>query len=193
LGSDEEMWRQYGVFYKEVVDYIHANYPKIKVGTKITFDGLAGFARAQAKLINDYSDIIMMTYYPIKADFTVREPKEVMSDLKTIVELYPRKKIYILEAGYPSGTLVNSSEAKQAEFIKEIFKAWDLYAEHIKLIDFLWLHDLPPEALSAYGNYYQFDSEKFLAFIGTLGLRSYSAKDKEAFRVLVEEVEARGW
>ena len=193
LGTNDQLWQDYQTFYKEITDYIHNNYPSIKIGTKITYDGLAGFARAQAKLVNSYSDIIMMTYYPIKPDFTVREPVDIEADIRDVLELYPNKNLYIMETGYPSSKLLASSQKKQAEFIKAIFQVWDLYAEQIKLIDFLWLHDLPPDALAAYGEYYNVDSKRFIAFIGSLGLRSYDGKDKLAFKALLQELKARGW
>ena len=110
-----------------------------------------------------------------------------------LLELYPNKNLYIMETGYPSSKLLASSQKKQAEFIKAIFQVWDLYAEQIKLIDFLWLHDLPPDALAAYGEYYNVGSNKFTAFIGSLGLLSYDGKDKLAFKTLLKELKARGW
>ncbi len=193
LGENETLWQQYSNFYQKISKYLRLNYPDIKFGSKITYDGLLGFAKEQAKALNTFSDLIMLTYYPIKEDFSVRDPKEVAIDFANIVKQYPDKEIYILEAGYPSSSILASSEEKQAEFVKEVFKAWDIQVEHIKLIDFLWLHDLPPEALTYYGRYYGLDSKLFLAFIGSLGLRTFNGEDKPAFKMLLSEAKARAW
>jgi hypothetical protein len=135
----------------------------------------------------------MLTYYPLNADFSVREPQVVHEDFAKLVELFPSKPIYILEAGYPSSPLLGSSEAKQADFVQEIFKAWDTYIGHIKLLDFLWLHDIPPAVVEELGDYYGLRDETFLAYLATLGLRTFEGQDKEAFRVLSLEAESRGW
>lgn len=135
----------------------------------------------------------MLTYYPLNNDFTVKNPEVVHEDFAKLVVLFPDKPIYVLEAGYPSSTLLGSSEAKQADFVREIFIAWDTQAEHIKLLDFLWLHDISPASVEELGDYYGFHDEKFLAFLATLGLRTFDGEDKEAFKVLRLETKKRGW
>lgn len=193
LGTDKLLWQQYQVFYQEIANYIHTTYPDIKLGSKITFDGLSSFAKLQAKELNLYSDVIMLTYYPLNANFSVKEPSTVSKDFALFVELYPDKPIYILEAGYPSSSLLGSSEEKQAEFIKEVFIAWDANVEHIKLIDFTWLHDISPSSLIEYSNYYGINSSFFLAYLETLGLRTFDGEDKKAFKIFINEVKARAW
>ena len=153
LGNDEDKWEEYLEFYKEIVEYSHDKYPQVKIGTKITFEGISNNNIEESKNINQYSDIIMTTYYPIKNDI-VENPLVVHEDFKKVVELYPNKKIYFSEIGYPSSTYLHSSEVKQAEFIRESFKAWDRNSNEIVLLNFVWLHDISSKELNHYKKYY---------------------------------------
>ena len=193
LATDKELWQQYTIFFREIYGYIKSKYPELLVGSKIGFGGLTGTAYALSADLIKTSDVVMLTYYPLEPDFTVKEPVVIHEDFAKLVELFPDKAIFVLESGYPSSPLLGSSEAKQAEFVREIFRAWDTYSENIKLLDFLWLHDLPPMVVEELGGYYGLDDEKFLAYLATLGLRTFDGEDKQAFQVLQEEASRRGW
>ena len=135
----------------------------------------------------------MVTYYPLNGDFSVREPAVVHEDFDKLTKAYLEKPIYILEAGYPSSKDCDSSEAKQAEFITETFRAWDSHAEKIVLISFSWLNDISPASVDELEGYYGFSNRGFAAYLGSLGLLNYDGSEKSAFRQLKAEAEARGW
>ena len=193
LGTNKQLWKEYTYFFQEVSSYARTKRPNLVIGSKIGFWGLTGNSRELSADIIRASDVVMVTYYPLNNDFSVKNPEVVHEDFATLVELYTNKPIYILEAGYPSSPLLNSSESKQAQFVQEIFKAWDTQSEHIKVLDFLWLHDIPPAVVEELGGYYRLRDEKFLAYLATLGLRTHEGQDKEAFKVLKLEAEMRGW
>ncbi|MFC1975820.1 hypothetical protein ACFLXQ_05440, partial [Chloroflexota bacterium] len=156
---------------------------------------LTGESKDYAQSLNQHSDVILVTYYPRHNDGTVQEPTVVATDFQTLVSLYPQKQIFFSEAGYPSGTQCNSSEAKQAQFVREVFKAWDAHANQIQFIHFSWLTDLSEVSVAESTQYYDSVDPCFVEFLSTLGLRTYSGSgtDKEAFRTLKAEAEARGW
>jgi hypothetical protein len=191
LGSDEDQWQQYRTFYREVRNHLREKHPNLPVAAEATFEGLTGYAQDQMKELNEYSDIIGVSYYPLE-DFTVKDPSFVAFDFSTLTELYD-KPIYFYQLGYPSSPLLDSSETKQSEFIREVFTAWDVYESQIKLIDFTWLHDLSQEAVRENEQFYGMTDDRFAAFLGSLGLRTYDGTDKEAFKTLQEEAEKRGW
>jgi hypothetical protein len=193
LSTNKEMWQQYTNFFQEVFAYAKTKRPNLLVGSKIGFSGLTVSAYDLSQTLIRVSDVVMVTYYPIKPDFSVREPKVVHQDFAKLVDLFPNKPIYILEAGYPSSERLVSSEEKQAEFMREIFRAWDTHASHILVLDFLWLHDLPFAVVEELGVYYRFDDKNFLAYLATLGFRTHEGQDKEAFLVLQQEAKLRGW
>ncbi len=193
LGTDKQRWQEYSTFFREVSMYARSKRPGLIVGSKIGFGGLTGSARDLSADIIQASDVVMLTYYPLNDDFSVKHTEVVHEDFAKLVELFPDKPIYVLEAGYPSSPLLNSSERKQADFVKEIFKAWDTHSTHIKLLDFTWLHDISPATVEELGDYYGLHDEKFLAYLATLGLRTFEGQDKEAFEMLRLEAKQRGW
>ncbi len=193
LGTDKEKWGQYQRFFEATSTYVKTNYPGIKVGTKATFGGITKTNKEELKALNKHNDIIMITYYPINSDFGVKEPSIVHSDFNEITSIYESKTIHISEAGYPSSTYLGGSEIKQAEFVREIFKAWDEHDSQIQLIDFIWLHEISQSELNYFSEYYGSSDRAFIEFLGTLGLRTSDGKDKPAFVALKKEAEARGW
>lgn len=193
LGSSDKRWQEYTEFFVATAPYVREKFPRAVVGSKITYDGIINLNDKVSRL-NNYTDVVLTTYYPFKqGGFIVRDPATVHEDFKRIVDLYPDKKIYFAEIGYPSGSLNGSSETKQADFFRETFAAWDTYADKIPFLNFQWLHDASPETVADWQKYYGLKDRGFASFLGTLGLRTYDGKDKEAFTALGEEVKKRGW
>jgi hypothetical protein len=193
LATDKELWQQYTRFFQAVSAYAKTKRPGLVVGSKLGFGGLMGEAQNLSADLIRSSDAVMLTYYPLEADFTVKNPEVVFDDFAKLVQAFPDKPIYILELGYPSSPLLNSSEEKQAQFVQNVFRAWDKGAAHIKLIDFLWLHDISPEVVNELGTYYKLDNQNFLEYLATLGLRTHQGQSKQAFEVLKQEAKQRGW
>jgi hypothetical protein len=193
LGSDADKWEQYVNFFGETKKHLKAGRPGLKVGVKATFDGLTRRNVEQLKRLNEESDVILVTYYPLNPDFTVKEPSVVRDDFNTICTLYPGKDIYFLELGYPSSPLLNSSNDKQAEFVRQAFAAWDGHEGQVKAVNFVYMHDVSQSQLDKMAAYYGLDDPKFLAFLGTLGLRTNDGKDKPAWAAFEEEAKARGF
>ena len=188
-----KQWDQYDNFFQDVSIHAHGLWPDVPIGVKATFDGLTGGAEDKLARLNQTSDAVFITYYPLNRDITVKEPDAVLADFDTISRLYPERSIYFLELGYPSGKDNNSSQGKQAEFVRQTFQAWDAHLEQIRLISFTWLTDIDPAAVKRYERYYGISNRGFASYLGTLGLRTFDNKDKEAFRALREEAEKRGW
>lgn len=195
LGEDQEAWQAYRMFFRETSQYARKLWPEVPVGTKATFDGLTGSMQENAQILNQESDVVMVTYYPLAGDFTVHDPEVVHEDLDQLVRIYPQKNIYITEIGYPTGAANDSSPEKQAAFIRETFAAWDQHADHIPVLSYSWLTDLSPGSVSHLERYYGVSTPAFGEFLRTLGLRTYpgGGKDKPGYQVLKAEAEARGW
>lgn len=193
LGNDDVKWQQYQRFYEQAREHLKATRPDIVVGVKTTIGGANYNSVERIRSLNEHSDAILVTYYPLAGDFSVKDPSVVQHDFDTICASYSGKDIYFLEAGYPSSPLENSSEEKQAEFVRQLFRAWDRHDDQVKVVIFLWLHDVSPAWVSDMTDYYGLRDEQFAAYLGTLGLRTYDGKDKLAWTALKEETEARGW
>ncbi len=193
LGMNRQRWRQYDHFFEKVSTYARNKRPGLVVGSKLGFGGLTGEARALSSPLLRASDAVMLTYYPLRDDFTAKDPAVVHEDFDRLAALFPDKPLYILEAGYPSSSLLGSSEAAQAAFVHELFSAWDEHAEQVKVVSLLWLHDLPPGIVDELVDYYGLHDEKFRAYLATLGLRTFKGEDKQAFEKLQQETQQRGW
>jgi hypothetical protein len=192
LGNDTENWQEYEDFFKEIKTYIKKKSPSLKIGTKISFTGLTVNNIEESKSINKYSDVVMVTYYPLNADFTVKDTSVVSKDFNVLSEMY-EKEIQFLETGYPSGKLVKSSELKQAEFFHELFISWDKHKDKIKVLTLNWLHDISSDELGIFEEYYGINDKKFVDYLGSLGFIRYDSKEKQSFSIIKKETEVRNW
>ncbi|MGE3799941.1 MAG: hypothetical protein AB7H80_02860 [Candidatus Kapaibacterium sp.] len=195
LGNDVEAWATYQRFFKETASYARQLRPGLKVGVKVTLAGLRGTREKQARILNEKSDVILTTHYPLNGDFTVQDPSVISADFNQVVELYPNRSIWFMELGYPSSPVCNSSEEKQGEFIREVFSAWDKHREEINYISFGIMSDRSQEAVEEFARYYGLNDQIFLEYLRTLGLRTYpnGGEDKVSWAVLKEESAKRGW
>ena len=138
----------------------------------------------------------MATYYPVKSENSLKSPAEVRRDFGQMAETArkAKKPLYLLECGCPSGALCGSSEAKQADFVRTVFAAWDKEEAILPLLSFTWLTDLPAPDVERYKKYYGVSTPAFADYLSTLGLRTWAGKgrDKAAFVALKEEMQQRG-
>lgn len=195
LGINQTRYEEYAQFFQSTSAHVRSLRTGLKVGTKATFGGLIATAtKTFLQNINVHSDAVLVTYYPLNPDFTIKDPNvTVQVDFQAICDLYSGKLIYFMEAGLPTSSKLGSSENKQAIFVQQVFREWDNHSEQIKVISFLWLHDPSENELATYETYYGLSDPNFLAYLGTLGLRTNAGVDKQGFKTLVAEANARGW
>ena len=195
LGNNLEAWKNYSAFFTPAAEYARQLWPGVPIGTKIMFDGLIGPMSGSAENLNQTSDVIMVTYYPLSDGFSVKDPDSVLEDFDQIASMYPQKKIHLVEIGYPTSEINNSSPEKQASFIRNVFSAWDEHASHITVLSYVWLTDLPQSTVAEYEEYYGFKDPALGEFLRTLGLRTYSGsgENKIGFDIFQAEADARGW
>ncbi|MFK7767842.1 MAG: hypothetical protein AB8B55_11515, partial [Mariniblastus sp.] len=186
LGDDDTRWAQYTRFFTRVRDHIKTKLPGVPVGVKTTYSAIIGDQRHLISNLNSNADAVMVTYYPLDADFKVRRPSVVDDEIGKLVSLADGKPVHLLETGYPSGAANGSSEEMQAEFVRNIFEAWEKYADDVPLINIVWLYDMSAKEVATLRKYYSVETPAFAGFLGTLGLKTHSGKDKRAFSRLLE-------
>ena len=190
---------KYHAFYEAAADYARSKRSGLTVGFKATHGGLTGASKTDMKTMNQHSDAVLATYYPLNADFTVKATTAVDADFDAIVAEYPDTVIYFLEAGYPGSATCGSSDDAQADFIVKVFSAWDRHAGSIGAVTFAWLTDLSETKAQEYVTYYGMSGDpnetRFKEYLRSLGLRTYpgAGADKKAFTTLKSEAAARGW
>jgi hypothetical protein len=195
LIDGQSQWNDYTSFYQTASSHVHLNHPDLPIGVKCTVTGgLLGGESGEIQAINQYTDVVMLNYYPSDSEFRVMEPSVVYQHFDQIVSFFPGQNIWMTELGYQSGSsYCNSSETKQAEFYHEMFTAWDDHIGQIDLVLIDWLHEATPEQVEEWEEYYGLSTPGFVEFLSTLGLRNYDHTDKYAWIQLLEETSARGW
>ena len=98
----------------------------------------------------------------------------------------------VREAGYPSSSQCGSDAAKQADFVRAMFAAWDRHASRIPVLTFRGLDDTGAVEAEAIGKRMGRSDAPFLAFLQSLGLRSVTAP-KPSLAALIEQARARGF
>jgi hypothetical protein len=140
-------WSQYWTLFVNAAAKARkarAGVPVSVVGTLYGTIGTSGNPLAQGglKQIYSYADDVVVTYYPINTDYTVKSPRVIPNDIGALVNLYPASPIYFNEIGFPSGSGAKSSPSLQQQFVQQVFQIWDRYGSHITHINFVRLNDL---------------------------------------------------
>lgn len=189
-------WSDYGEFLFAINTYLDQNYPGLKMGFTGTFEGLTkgqlhdlGVFTALAGVV----DVVGVTYYPKDENFNVDPVDVPFTDLATLSAEFPDKTIYLQEVGYHTSDVTSSNEQKQAEFVCNMFAAWDKHKEQIPLMLWVRLNDVTTSKAQDLAGPYGLSSEPFIEYLRTLGLRTESGNDKLGFEIFVNEAQERGW
>jgi hypothetical protein len=186
LSAHPEEWESYRTFYNNAVAYVHQVAPALQVGVTATYGGVIQHPAEIARL-NEASDVLILTYYPSSDGFTFDNPAAPLDDFRRMVEIAAGRPVVLQEVGFASDELLGSSEADQAEFVANVFRAWSEAGEAIPFLDFFLLHDFSEQMCSDFEEYYGFSHERFHAFLCSLGLRQVDGTPKLAWDVFVEQ------
>lgn len=195
LGLGDNQWEDYAQFYQEVVTHAMHKRARLKVGTVATVEGLLRRRRSELQNINQRSDYILATYYPLQPDYAIKSPAAIEEELEQLLDLASDRMIFFTEMGCPSSPSVGSSLQRQAEFINDIFYWWDANAGHVAGISFSCFANRSPSEASQLSEYYRVESKPFSDFLQSLGLCYLDQffKPKPAFGVLRQKALERGW
>lgn len=162
--------------------------PQMGVGATVTYGGLA----AGESLVTDVlagSDAAVFTYYPLNADFTVRDPASAGADVARMVGAADGLPVLLQEAGYPSGyrpeAANGSSDELQRQFIAALFEAVSAQPQ-VRMVSIFQLADWPGAACDYFLNYYGTDTPRFREYLCSLGLYTADGEAKPAFQAFVE-------
>jgi hypothetical protein len=193
LGHDPTAWASFASFTSYAADFVHREHPGVEVGVQSTT-----YSRTTDPddwtAVDEVCDFIATSYYPLDG-LMVRDPSEVADDFDALTAQYPEKPIRIVEAGFPSSHTNGSSPELQAQFVHELFAAWDDHADQILSIALATEHEYAPFWVDQFQHFYDNKSPRFASFIGSIGLRSWQGdgKPKPAWEALLQETESRGW
>lgn len=192
-GEPPEFWQDYQVFLTEIIQHLHLNYPGLPVGFTAELDGLL----EQSHIFNPLSkvvDLVGVIYYP-NYGYEVMPPDIIFSHLNDLIENYPNTLISFQEIGYQTSSKNKSTEEDQAKFFCNFFRVWDQHNKQIIAANIVRLNDVSMEDARRLATPYGIQSEGFIEYLRTLGLRTYPGlgQNKMAFDIIKENVQARGW
>jgi hypothetical protein len=172
----------YTRFFIAARTHLRRLHPDLPVGTKLTFAGLMDAPARWAPLIAA-SDALMVTYYPLGANFHIRDPAETATDIDALVTLAADKPLWLMETGYPSEGC-NASETGQTRFAMELVAAMQRHPTAIALVSWTFFTDLPQDQVAELTAYYGLQDDCFARYLRTLGLRQVDGTAKAALGVL---------
>ncbi len=188
----EEDYAAYRTFLMAARAHARTLRPGLAVGVTAQFNELIGASQARIATLNEVTDFVSVTYYPLAANGLVRAPSVVGSDFDAITAAYPGREVIIQECGYPSSPDTGSSETMQRDFVVAVFAAWDDHKTTISHIAFEHLHDWSEATVDTFTVYYGSTAPAFRGFLATIGLRNHDGTAKLAWAALVAGAGARG-
>jgi hypothetical protein len=172
LGAHPGQWPAFIAFYQDAISYIHQRLPKIPVGVTATFGGAIGPDAPRVRKLNDPSDVLVLTYYPSEASPGSNGPIAPFTDFPQMMALGGARKVVLQEVGFPTSNLLGSSQQKQADFVTNVFKAWNTTGPQIPFLNFFAMGDLTQQVCTELSEYYGVPNDPyFKAFLCSLGLR----------------------
>ncbi len=188
LGNHPQEWAAYQTFFAGAAAYVHQVAPSIQVGVTVTYNGWRDHAD-EVQRLNQPSDVLIVTYYPLGAAFMTDNPDAPLTDFPNMIQLADGLPVVLQEVGYPSAALLDGSEAEQAQFIHSVFAAWRSVGDAIPFLDVFMLHDVTEQMCSDLEGYYGLSHPNFHAYLCTLGLRAADGTPKLAWDVFAEEAQ----
>jgi len=194
LRAHPSEWAKYKIFFDAAVAHAHSLDPAILVGVTATAEGALTLSGSQLQTLNQHSDIIILTYYPLNfagdGTVTVRTPQSPATDFPDMLNFAGARPLVLQEVGYPASPLNNSSEAMQSAFIESVYAAWGNNAENIPFLNFFMLHDITAQQCATFASYYGLpNSASFGAYLCSLGFRKTDGTPKEAWTTLQQQNE----
>ena len=184
-------WTAYKSFVDAGAAHVRALNPQLRVGSTMTFNGASANAQ-QATTLNANNDVYIFTYYPLNPDFTPRAPSTAAPDFVRMHELAGSKPIVLQEVGYPTSTVLGSSETAQATFYGNVFDGWLANDSAIRFLNIYLLHDPTQAECDAQSAYYGLSAPQFNALICSLGLRHVDGTPKAVWTTLTDKARAAG-
>ena len=156
--------------------------PSVEISSTVTFSGITAL-RDQLRGLNGELDFLSLTYCPLNADFTVRDPAAVPGDFAHMEQFAGARKIVLQEIGYPTAPATGGSEEKQAEFYRLSFREISRQPEKFAAVNFMNLADLSADAARQFADFYRYHTPAFEGVLQTMGLFNQKGEAKQAWSV----------
>jgi hypothetical protein len=193
-GKPNVMWTQLASFFGTVKAYVAAKHSGVVVGMSLAFEGLLGTTEeAQITPLFATSDDVFVTYYLGDNGFGGVSSTTVPADMDTMVAFAGTRPVVLKECGYATGT-TGHTEAGQTAFVTDLFQAWDTHASQVPMVTISRMFDDDEtDCASEAQSYGAAGNQDFIAFLCTLGVRTYADAPKPAWARLADAAGKRGF
>ncbi len=187
--------------YQAMRQAVHAAQPELPVGTVLAFHEL--MSAGDYGLIQQFSvgDFLAYTYYPHAPGFRYDGPTDGFGAvLDAMIDQSGDTPFIVVENGWATSELLGSSEASQAEYIRNSFEAIAERRGSIERLIWYGFHDGERELCERGGlSFFEegFDPgslgeswEPFVEYLCTLGLRNFDGSPKLGWQTFQEQLEA---
>jgi hypothetical protein len=180
-------------FLKDAVAYAKLGAPSASIGVAVTLTG-AGQPALLADLPQgeDGVDEVIAVYDPLDDDAALKAPAAIEEELTTAFEALQGleggpKPLMLVEAGYPSGAGLGSSEAQQGAYYEALFAALDGRESQLAFVGLFGLGDrsAPDCEMEALAFGAEQSEERALARC-SVGLRAESGDPKLAWQSVLK-------
>jgi hypothetical protein len=169
--------------------HIRKAVPGAQISVSTTLDGIAD--SGQLRPILDQTAFFALTYYPMSADFVVRNPSTVGADFTRILQAAGSKRIFLQEVGYPTSPNNGSSEEKQAELFSRVLDQVAGDPERFIGVNFTFMSDFSDSLVKSFTAYYGMPgANRFASFLKTLGMFDDRGRPKKAWEVFARKVKS---
>jgi hypothetical protein len=188
FGRHPEEVPEFAQLFDKVSRRLKEMVPGILVSSTIMYGGIDTL-NAQLKPLNDRFDFLAITYYPIRGDFTMKDPSIVRNDFARMKSASEGRGVVLQEIGYASSSVNGSSEEKQAQFIREVFGQLRANRDVFDAGSFFLLADLSDSFVKNLSKFYGVNAKTFSAFLQTTGLYDLNGKPKMSWNVFQSEMQ----
>lgn len=171
---------EYARFFQRARDALSKIRPHTPISIKVTWSGFRD--RPEIRALAQRGDVISLTWYPMNDAYQFLAPEDALAEMSDM-DAAADGPWELAEVGYSSNGCGAASEAAQSAFHTGLSDAAQSYPD-LRLIQRVWSHDISPDEVAAYAEYYQTDADCFRSFVGSLGLRTNHGTAKLAFDAL---------
>ena len=180
-------WTAYRNLVEDARSYLKTLKPNIQVAVTTTFSGASASVPAEVNALNSTMDVVALTYYPISTNFIPRDPVTVKDDVAKMLLLANGKPIVMQEWGYPSSSVLTSSDKKQSDFISNSFTQLKEKGPSVfPFVSFFKYRDWNAAYVQMLTN--QTAGQSFYEFMASLGLKKNDGTSKSAFQIIEVEL-----
>jgi hypothetical protein len=178
---------------------IRARHPDLPVGITFAYHDAETLDTLDVVETLNRGDAIAYTIYLYNDGFRfTRDPAEIGEYLDRMLDLAGDTPVAIVETGWNTASTLESSEEKQAEYIRQTFTALTERSDQIRFLTWFMLNDSTRASCHEQGLTFfppgtepdPAEMEVFVTFLCDVGLRRSDGTPKLGWQVWVEEADA---